>query len=151
MRFLQWFNWPERCKLNLFSYWRINWRIHGLVGQLTGISSLPLVMQANNYSTFRNMIITWQTEGLKGNSIWARKLFRKLWQISGKISENYSKIAFVKSTRFVHLQFDVTGVVVCVCVGKHCTGLVIDTWLGNEMLYPAEKSLNLLTLRKKGF
>ena len=60
------------------------------------------------------------------------------------------KIAFVKSTRFVHLQFDVTGVVVC--VGKHCTGLVIDTWLGNEMLYPAlKKSLNLLTLRKKGF
>ena len=46
-------------------------------------------------------------------------------------------MTFVKSTRFVHLPFDVTGVVVCVCVGEHCTGLVIDTWLGNEMLSPA--------------
>ena len=53
-------------------------------------------------------------------------------------------MALVKSTRFVYLPFDVTGVVVCVCVGEHCTGLVIDTWLGNGMLYPAyvEAGLN---------
>ena len=62
------------------------------------------------------------------------------------------KMTFVKSTRFVHLPFDMTGVVVCVCVGEHCTGLVIDTWLGNEMLYPAyEEELEFVYVKKKGF
>ena len=45
-----------------------------------------------------------------------------------------------------------TGVVVCFCVGKHCTGLVVDTWLGNEMLYPAyEEELEFVNVKKKGY
>ena len=61
-------------------------------------------------------------------------------------------MAFVKSTRFVYLPFDVTGVVVCVCVDKQCTGLVIDTWLGNGMLYPAyEEELEFVIAEEKGF
>ena len=61
-------------------------------------------------------------------------------------------MALVKSTRFVYLPFDVTGVVVCVCVGKQCTGLVIDTWLGNGMLYPAyEEELEFVIAKEKGF
>ena len=61
-------------------------------------------------------------------------------------------MAFVKSTRFVHLPFDVTGVAVCVCVGLHCTGLVIDTWLGNGMLYSAyEEELEFVYVKEKSF
>ena len=61
-------------------------------------------------------------------------------------------MALVKSTRFVYLPFDVTRVVVCVCVGEHCTGLVIDTWLGNGMLYPAyEEELEFVIAKEKGF
>ena len=61
-------------------------------------------------------------------------------------------MAFVKSTRFVHLPFDVTGVAVCVCVGLHCTGLVIDTWLGNGMLYSAyEGELEFVYVKEKSF
>ena len=45
-----------------------------------------------------------------------------------------------------------TGVVVCVCVGEHCTGLVTDTWLGNGMLYPAyEEELEFVIAKEKGF
>ena len=40
---------------------------------------------------------------------------------------------------------------VCVCVGKHCTELFIETcWLGNELLYPAyEEELEFVNIKEQ--